>query len=596
MAYTAEGIASYLKKMNKDYYGNKTWDRMFGDVSLTGQQMLENLKTDFGQATSEAYKVAQANKTALANSNIISGMKSDIIGENELALQEAYNSYLKNFQTGVGSINEQMAQGNASINELLMGQAQNYADYANAHIDYLYDLWDRYGNIEGSAFNDPRFANYMKDVYDDDGNLKVDQKTGAPIRELMVRGELENLIWDAQGNMTSAGKAFFEQMEYDELLRNDSFDTYLRNANPELHEWALSANPYDYAPNVYGESTMAGTFREMTGRMSDDEVFENIDMFLGMTVGTLNKRIGEFENTMNELLDKDMTNSENVQQVVSVLIKTLNDLGLREEFENVYGDINNSVIDIIDKYVEYKEGYEAGKKAVASSISPGGAGTIFNQKYPVDPEIKLQPLADIVIELTDFVRNRQMAYIQNFHDVENSNGAEIMSYDDTIAKAGDGSWYDYLIDDGSTVRFLSSADTVGDWDKEDSVSAHSGENFTVKYNGESYDIAVGREVMDNNTKEQIDAKMRTSIGRGLQSGDMFYDRGKLWVVTNGGQVKTAVKRFGNKSYERLIDILQGVNFPSNYTYIPSGQSYSKSNIVDNKYVNTPTGYTSIPGK
>lgn len=575
MAYTAEGVASYLKKMNKDYYGNKTWEKMLGDVSLAGQESLENLRIDFGQATGEAYRAAQMNQAAIAGSNVIQGMKSEMFADNELALQEAYDSYLKNFQSGVGAIADTVAQGNADINKLLMSQAQNYADYANAHVDYLYDLWNRYseGEIDGSFFADSKYGNYMKDVYNDDGTIALDEN-GMPIRELIGRGELENLIWDANGNMTAAGKMFFEQMESDQLLRNFSFDSYLAQENPELRDWAMSDNPYDYAPNVLGESTMAGTFREMTGRMSNDEVFENIEAFRGMTAGTLNKRIAEFETTMDELLDSDLTDVNNVDVVTKAFSKLLDDVGLKDAYEQQYGDIEDSIDALIDAYVTYKNAYEAGEDAVASSISPGGASYVFNQKYPDAPETKLQPIKDLVIRLADYVKTQHDSHIRNFHDVEKSNGAEIMLYDGTIAKSVDGSHYDYMMEDGSTVSFLSTADSVGGFfnNKKDAVSGVLDKTFNIKYMGETYNVSVGRETMDAATVKQIDSKMRTSVGRGIQAGDVFYDRGKLWVMTTSGEVRVVWKWF-NSDYNDLTKLLNAQrtnpNQPDKVTVIPS---------------------------
>ena len=49
MPYTAGSIASYLEKMNKDYYGRRTWSQQFGGIDLAKQMAVEGLKTDFGK-------------------------------------------------------------------------------------------------------------------------------------------------------------------------------------------------------------------------------------------------------------------------------------------------------------------------------------------------------------------------------------------------------------------------------------------------------------------------------------------------------------------------------------------------------------------
>ena len=543
MAYTAESVASYLKKMNKDYYGNKTWEQMFGNVSLSGQRAVEGLRQDYGAAIGEAYGAAQRTDAAIVGSNLISGLKSEAMLENELALQEAYDSYLKNYQSNLGTIAGDVAQGNASINETLMRQAQNYADYANAHIDYLYSLWDTYGASEGSMFNDPKFANYMKDIYNESG--VVDGK------ELMGREELENLIFDANGYLTSAGKAFFEQMEYDELLKNDSFDMYLRNANPELREWAMRYNPYDYSPNVMGESTMAGTFREMTGRMSDDEVFDNMDRYLGMTAGTLNAELSKFEDTMSQLLDADLSNADNIDKIKSAFISMLDSTGLRDAFRSQINDedIDDYINGIVEDYNTYKTEQQALLDKTKTGANASDRYKLLTE-YKDDPETKWQPLKDLMIDLADYVKTEHDTYIKEFHDIEKSNGAEIMAYDATIAKSADGSSYDYALSDGSTITYLSSA-------KSSEVKSKTGRNFKVDYNGLSFKLEIGKGVMDAKTRQEIDSKVRLSTGKSLKEGDVFNHNGKLWIVSNDGQIHEVSQRFGKDDYRQLKELVNG---------------------------------------
>ena len=543
MAYTAESVASYLKKMNKDYYGNKTWEQMFGNVSLSGQRAVEGLRQDYGTAIGEAYGAAQRTDAAIVGSNLISGLKSEAMLENELALQEAYDSYLKNYQSNLGTIAGDVAQGNASINETLMRQAQNYADYANAHIDYLYSLWDTYGASEGSMFNDPKFANYMKDIYNESG--VVDGK------ELMGREELENLIFDANGYLTSAGKAFFEQMEYDELLKNDSFDMYLRNANPELREWAMRYNPYDYSPNVMGESTMAGTFREMTGRMSDDEVFDNMDRYLGMTAGTLNAELSKFEDTMSQLLDADLSNADNIDKIKSAFISMLDSTGLRDAFRSQINDedIDDYINGIVEDYNTYKTEQQALLDKTKTGANASDRYKLLTE-YKDDPETKWQPLKDLMIDLADYVKTEHDTYIKEFHDIEKSNGAEIMAYDATIAKSADGSSYDYALSDGSTITYLSSA-------KSSEVKSKTGRNFKVDYNGLSFKLEIGKGVMDAKTRQEIDSKVRLSTGKSLKEGDVFNHNGKLWIVSNDGQIHEVSQRFGKDDYRQLKELVNG---------------------------------------
>jgi hypothetical protein len=383
----------------------------------------------------------------------------------------------------------------------------------------------------------------MKDTYDESGAI-----TG---KQLMERGELENIIWDAKGYLTSAGKAFFEQMEYDELLKNDSFDMYLRNANPELHEWALSTNPYDYAPNVDGESTMAGTFREMTGRMSDDEVFDNMDRFLGMTAGTLNAELSKFEDTMSQLLDTDLSNTDSIDKIKSAFISMLDSTGLKEAFKSQINDedVGDYINGIVEDYNTYKIEQQALLDKTKTGVSASDRYKLLTE-YKDDPETRWQPLKDLVIDLVDFAKTEHDTYIKNFHDIEGSNGAEIMSYDGTIAKSADGSSYDYMLSDGSTITYLSSA-------KSNKVKSKTGRNFTVDYNGLSFELETGKKVMDVKARQEVDAKVKSSTGKSLKEGDVFNHNGKLWIVANDGQIHEVSQRFGKADYKQLTELVNG---------------------------------------
>ena len=557
MAYTASNVANYLRQYNRDYTGRRTWSKMFGDIDLSKQRSLENLKVDYGEAVGDAYKSAMANQAAINSSNLISGFKSAAVEENQLALEDAYNAYLNNYHSGAQTIEQNAATQIQEVNKELLKQGQNFADYANAHIDYLYDLWDKYeaGEIEGTFFNDARFSNYMKDTFDENGVIATDEN-GNPIREIIGRSELENLIFTPEGYLTNSGKAFFEQMEYDELLRDNSFSSYLSQANPDLYNWAMSDNPYDYAPNaVDGRSTMAGTFREMTGRESTDEVFTNIEAFYGMTPETLNRRIAEFESKVSPLIEGTVSKSEKTQKESSEVIsdeisKLLSDFGLvdvitPEMSKQGYSDIKDYVDALVnsnpDDYSD--DAYGEFERMIASFSADYQDKE--KQKSETRESIR-SSFTNLVADIADYGRKIYDANVQAFSDSESLSGGTITAYDQTISKHQ--GYYNFMMNDQSKVSFLSSA-TLG---TASNVRDKHGDNFNVKYNGKTYNLEVGKDTMDSKTVEQISKKVKTSMNRSLQKGDVFYHNGKLWVVTEDNTIKNVVNRFASNDYKELI--------------------------------------------
>ena len=593
MAYTAESVASYLKKMNKDYYGNRTWAKQFSNVDFLKQTAVEDLRSDFGTAVGNAYESALNNKTAIQMSNLISGNKQIALDENQLALEEAYDAFIKNYGSSYRDIEESTIAQMSEINNEALHQGEMFSRYATSHIDYLYDLWDKYqaGDISGDFFNDPKFSNYMISEYDDEGNLVLNESK--PSKTIMDRSQLENLIFDENGNLTLAGRSFFEQMEYDELLRENSFSNYLSETDKELYDWARSNNPYDYAPNALGESTMAGTFNKMTGRESSDEVFTAADSFAGMTEGTISDLFGKTNAALENLTDAldsgegvDKAQSEFSSEIVN-LISTLGlDGSIMDELKSKgydYNTIDEYINDVVNYYSNntvdptgqniadifgYTVSY-AGTGAMAGSVvTPIGTAvggliggiiglgggvikSVMNtreakkENQRVNEEVKNR-YAELVSLLVNYASSEHDRIEKEFYDKETSMGATIQPYDPMTAK--NSTYYDFGLKNGDMVRFLSSA-TLG---KSSNVRNVDGDNFAIKYDGETFKLEVGNKIMDTKVSSQIKDKVHASMGRMPRTGDVFLYNGSLWVASEDGTIRNVIHRFASNDYDELV--------------------------------------------
>ena len=335
MAFTAQNIASYLERMNKDYNGRRVWAEQFAGIDANRQAAIEGVASDYSDAVATAYLSSLSNKAAIGQSNLISGQKDAMLSANDEALEEAYKSYLQNHAQSIDAINANAAQARAGINTTLTEQSEMFAKYGNARLDYLEHLYDSNPDI----FNNPRFANYMTTSYNDNGDAE---------RMLMSRGELENLIFDPSGGLTTAGRAFFDQMENDELLRNNSFGSYLQENDEELYNWAMSDNPYNYAPDAAGRNTMASSFAQFA--IGDtDEQFENIEHFFGLTPDRLNERLARLQN----LIDDSKGTKGDITELSNEISKLLGDYGLSEMFneelaKGEYDNLNEYIQDILN--------------------------------------------------------------------------------------------------------------------------------------------------------------------------------------------------------------------------------------------------------
>lgn len=596
MLYTAENLASYLEQMNKDYFGRRTWSKVFGDVDLSRQKAMENLNLNYGEALGSAYTASLQNRNTIVGGNLISGQKSQLMALNEEALEEAYNSYIRNYGSDVGTINNNFADQLSMANTTLYDQAQKYSKYATSHVDYLYNLWDKYqaGEIDGSFFNNPRFANYMTNQYDANGNVLLGAD-GNPAQTIIGRGELENVLFDSAGNLTTSGRAFFEQMEYDQLLRNYSFSNYLSENDPDLYNWARSNNPYDYAPNAIGESTIAGTFNRMTGRESYDEVFTGADALLGLSEGSVEKLFTPVSTSYESLMSAiESGDEEDIESAISSFSKNVSNIintfdlekdlldGLREQGYD-YNNVEEFIKDVI---IEHNTGTKTTSQALKElgftvSSADGLGGFIdsvvnetsnFFDSFLVDysgSPVDLQgndrdtntdhvknAYANLVSTLFNYVSNQRATNEQAFYGKEMSTGGIIESYDPMTSKHE--SYYTYLLGNGKDASFLSSAKSMGRKIKDKKVDnfKEKGDNFEIEYEGQTFKLEVGDKTLESSVTQMLADKVSVSMGRPLQTGDVFFYQNGFWIVTEDGSVRNVKRRFANKDYDRLLELFK----------------------------------------
>lgn len=377
--FTKESVASQLEEANKNYYGQRTWANLFGNIDLSKQVALENLTTGYGSTIGQSFASAKANESNIMASNLGQGYKNALLESNEAALEEAYNSYLQNYRNEAQDIESIFAQQRDVVNKELLSQADYTARYGNAHYGYLQELFKRYEEGENTLFDDPNYAKYTNNVDD--------------ILSLKGLSEIENLIFDKDGNLNRAGVDFFDQLEHDDLLYDYSFGDYLRETDEELYNWSVSENPYNFAINARGLNINDATFREMVGQSSIDEQYSFLERAYGMNDGEIKKLFNTAQKTVykiNDILDQQMPGRKMVEELGAVdsdrlknatnefideLTVTINELGLNGELnllleEKGYSNLNDYFNAQIDDYLESVKSFTpAQTKAYESSDS-----------------------------------------------------------------------------------------------------------------------------------------------------------------------------------------------------------------------------------
>lgn len=606
MPYTKENLAEYLEKSNRDYYGKRTWANMFGNVDLSKQLALDNLKTDFGKVAGEAFDVAQKNAAAIGSSNLISGHKDASMEANQLALQEAYDSYMANYHTGAQTIEENTAKQMSDVNQRLMQQAEMYSKYYGEHFNYLQSLWDKYeaGEIAGDFFKSNESMDYLQNIYDE---------TGEAMQGLKSIGDIESMIYDIdnEGNKTlnPTGVKFFDQLENSQLLKEYSFENYLRENNAELLDWAMSEDPYNWAPNRLGESTMAGTFRQMTGRESDDEIFTSVENVSGMSAESFNKILVNAENKLVDL-NTALDNNENIQNATHDYVKAISDIVNSLNIESdllkdvnsqggSYESIEEYITDIVEGYSNNRESTDTIGTIVSSGVGMGAFGAMFGSIVPgigtalggliggligtfgggataatndenakkINEENRnkvKQDLKNITALLVNYSNEKRASIQKNFYNSETSSGGEISSNSPMISRHSTDqySYYNYGLNNGGKISYLSSSKLkkgLGSGpialSNNSNVRDKENDNFSVDFGGFTYQLEVGDKTLDKTVLQELYTFMENSVGKKPSTGDMFMYEGRLWVTTEDGTIRSVKNRFLNSDYSSLLNIM-----------------------------------------
>lgn len=339
--WTANNVAGQLYEQNRDYNNRKTWQSLFSQNANTAMQAENQLVQDYSKATTQAYTSYLQNKNAIENSAYVGSGKQALLSDNEQILQDAYNSYRNSLSEGQSAISEALTEGDTAISEALQQQAQYTADYANAHWDYLEQLYYDYTQGENTVFDSKLWSKYVTNtaVLDENGNPMYDEK-GEPITEarIMTRDELASQLYDANGNLTLQGVDFYDQIEnaIAQSGKGMSWGDYLASNNEDLFNWATSYNPYNYT----FEGTNAGTFRTMVGMAADDNQWAFAERYGGLNEEEIKAMYEPFQQHLEELNSIDLAANPDkfvngVKDINTDLWNMAEELGLDGQMEEL---------------------------------------------------------------------------------------------------------------------------------------------------------------------------------------------------------------------------------------------------------------------
>ena len=382
--YSTDDVKRQLIESNRNYNNEQTWKKAISDVNLNASRNQSSLADNYSSAANDAYASYLRNKNSINESGMIGQGKQELQSQNDANLQEAYNSYLKNYYTNAENISSEQSKQLSSIDDALSEQAENVSSYADAHFGYLEDLYNSdqnntYEEGQSSLFSDPQWSRYLttENVNGVDTNrLMTKEELMTPTYDTTIDDNGNEVkewtsIYDDEGNLTTRGIDFFDQIENSIANKGgeNTFGNYLSKNNEDLYKWSQSYNPYDYT----FEGTNKGTFRTMSGMASTDDDYSFAERFGGFSKKQITNLYDKFNTGLSELDNlnaKDATTK--VSEYSSQIFSLAKDLGI-DNVLSEQGIDENTLTDKLTELVNMTktDGDVALEQAMSGVLSAG---------------------------------------------------------------------------------------------------------------------------------------------------------------------------------------------------------------------------------
>lgn len=355
MPLTTGQYKTILQESNRDYYNRKTWENLLSQNQQSAIAAENQLVKDYTQASTAAYTSYLQNRANIESSALFGESKQKMLSENQLNLEEAYNTYRQNLAQNEQAVQKSYQEGASAIDEALTKRAENFAAYENAAYDYTKYLFEKAPQLAA----DPRFSNYFtQDAIwdetanegkgdwerDEEGNIRYGDARLKTVDELYkdfytYNEELGR--YESNEDLTDYldfVENYIGQGEIPEGLDNImSWEDYIRGTNPDLADYMFTGDPYNYTK----EGTVAGSFRTLTGRESTDRDWSYAERVTGIKATQINKQYENFKNDLDNILnstdDKSKEQTTKIKDLATNFTKVAKDMGIDKGLEQELG-------------------------------------------------------------------------------------------------------------------------------------------------------------------------------------------------------------------------------------------------------------------
>ncbi len=395
MPLTTGQYKTVLQEQNRDYYNRKTWENLLSQNQQSAIAAENQLVKDYTQASTAAYTSYLQNRANIESSALFGESKQKMLSENQLNLEEAYNTYRQNLAQNEQALQKSYQENVSAVNEALAERAENFVAYENAAYDYTKYLFEKAPQLA----TDPRFANYFtQDAIwdetanegkgdwerDEEGNIRYGEARLKTVDELYK----DFYTYNKELNRYESNEDLADYLDFvenyigqgerpeglDDIM---SWEDYIRSNNPDLADYMFAGDPYNYTE----EGTVAGSFRTLTGRKSTDRDWSYAERITGVKAKYIQEQFSKYKDKFTDIVnttnDTAIDRTTQIKNLSNSFVDMAKDLGIDKDLEQ---DLNMSLDSFVDNITNLEaQGVTKGKATgeflgwLGASIGGGAA-------------------------------------------------------------------------------------------------------------------------------------------------------------------------------------------------------------------------------
>lgn len=370
---TKSDYEKQLREQSKSLTGGKTWAELYQSNYLAGERAKAIAEESYLDAAAQAYQSSLGQRSNILESNLGQGYKQQALTDTDLALQEAYNTYMSKYAEKANEIATSVASNASKFDEAVANEAEWMEKTGQSVEDYFKYLYNTYYTVDeesgvGILNKDYESVNPFvqnKEIWGRYLKHPVTEK-GEDTSKYMLKSpeELSAMLYDIDesGNrvLNTLGQDFYDMVMnymptpiYDKkgnLVRTDieqakSYSDYLQEKDQDLYDYLTSSDVY----NINTAGSKFGTFKELMGLDANDYEYSWLERAGSMSREEVDKLFGDIDTKLQKATFDSFTVG-NINTSLKAMGKELDELSSKFGLDFNY----SSLID--EMYKAYNSG------------------------------------------------------------------------------------------------------------------------------------------------------------------------------------------------------------------------------------------------